>query len=57
MPNHLARLFPLLAVGMLLIGGATPSWSQSCTWGATPTMSPPANSALWADQAQLPVAI
>ena len=53
MPNHLARLFPPLAVGMLLIGGATPSWSQSCTWGGTPTLSPPTNSALWADQAQL----
>lgn len=53
MRNHLARLFLPLAVATFLIGGARPAWSQSCTWGGTPTMSPPANSALWADQTQL----
>ena len=53
MRNRLARLFLPLAVGTFLISSAKPAWSQSCTWGGTPTMSPPASSALGVDQAHL----
>ena len=53
MRNPLARLVLPLAVGMFLIGGATPAWSQSCTWGATPTMPAPAAVPLGADQTRL----
>ena len=38
----------ILAVAF--VAAAAPGWAQTCTWGGTPTMPPPAVTPLWADQ-------
>ena len=46
-----ARCLPFVLAASL--AAAAPGWSQTCTWGGTPTMPPPAVTPLWADQDQL----
>lgn len=43
------RCLPFM-LAVFLVAAAAPGWPQTCTWGGTPAMPPPAVTPLWADQ-------